>query len=442
MRTFSSILLLVFLTNTFIPTLSQAQVWQDTNSWSAEWESEYAKWVEANWTVDFFSRKTLPNGEANRYYGLRVDCADTVYSTRVIFAAEHALPFVMQDPTTYDQVVSNRMTRWNGTTNSAERMRKFLRFVYDLVSTHSLPNDTIPVPISREFIHAGALIRTTEVNHHSWSVKRILPIGVPHLVFNSTVTALSTLTLQQRISWPNPYWVFEGNFTPSSNAGFRYWRPQEFLLIPTWKVPNYSEEQFRIPLAQWENTVQKKLALKNEGDEEKVTRLFQTACEAAKTRVESVNDGLKALRALSTSCMDFATYDTVSTPSRDQRFFDDLVSLRKSYKAIMKTNSGASLSPALKSEMAHMFPFPSQSARSENQQMSSTPHGNSSCLITYGPGRTIDLAEAKRRMFAGLISNNPMDEIDYRWGEVRGPSPAAQACPSWDVWVPNMKQAD
>lgn len=436
------VLALSFFLNTFIsPSLAKAQVWQDTNSWNQEWENAFSAWVENEWTVDYFARPTLPNGAKNRYYGLHVDCADTVYSMRLIFAAEHGLPFVIQDPTTYNQTISNRMTRFNRL-GSDERVRAFLRFIYDVVSTHSIPNDTFPPPINRAFIRGGALIRTTEVNHHSWTVKRILPIGVPHLIFNSTITAQSKLTLQQRISWPNPAWVFEGNATPTSNAGFRVWRPASALLIPAWQVPNYSDEQFRIPLGQWEQVVQRKLASSAESDDARISRLFQTACEAAKTRVESVNDGLKVLRALNTTCMDFATYDNVSTPSRDQRFFDDLAALRKSYKGIMKANSGSTLSPAMRAEMSHLFPAPTASASSENASMRATAHAGSSCVVNYGPGKSADLAEIKRRLFAGMISNNPLDEIEYRWGELRGPSQRANSCQIWDVWTPNLRQAD
>jgi hypothetical protein len=441
MRLFLLLSLTLLLTGVVSPSTSHAQVWTDTNEWSPAWENEYARWVEANWSIDFFARKTLPNGQPNIYYGLHVDCADTVYSMRIIFSAEHGLPFAMQDPTTYDQVITNRMTRWNRLAPSA-RVYQFLRYTYDMVSTHSMPNDTFPVPVSRDWIHAGGLIRTTEVNHHSWSIKRMLPIGVPFLVFNSTVNSSSTLTLQQRQSWPNPDWVFEGNFSPSSNAGFRYWRPLSALLLPVWKVPNYSEEQFRIPLSQWEKTVQQKLALQNEPDGDKMTRLYQTACEAAQNRIESVNDGVKALRALSTECMDAEAYDTLSTPSRDHRLFDDIAALRRAYKSIIRTSGGANVPTALSAELAHVFPAIRSSAKAELQQFSGSSSRTSSCLINYAPGKSIDLAEVRRRMFAGLMSNNPMDDMAYRWGEYAGPSPRAQACPNWGVWTPDIRQAD
>src|SRR6185312_6116292 len=113
----------------------RAQVWNDTNTWSPEWETRFATWVQQNWQVDFFSRKTLPNGQSNPYYGLHMDCADTIYSMRIIFSFENQLPFVVQDPTTIGKTLSNRMTRWNSESNQVQRMRNFLNFMYGVLST-------------------------------------------------------------------------------------------------------------------------------------------------------------------------------------------------------------------------------------------------------------------------------------------------------------------
>ncbi|MNY65042.1 hypothetical protein D3C86_2022480 [compost metagenome] len=65
---------------------------------------------------------------------------------------------------------------------------------------------------------------------------------------------------------------------------------------------------------------------------------------------------------------------------------------------------------------------------------------DSICVVEYARGKKIDLAEMKRRMFAGLLSNNPLDGLEYRWGLKRGPSPLAASCPSWGLWTPNLNQ--
>ena len=78
---------------------AQASVWTEYNQWSPEWEQRYAEWVRDNWNINVFASRTLSNGQSNPYYGLHTDCADTVYSMRIIFSYENGLPFVINDPT-------------------------------------------------------------------------------------------------------------------------------------------------------------------------------------------------------------------------------------------------------------------------------------------------------------------------------------------------------
>lgn len=419
-----------------------AQVWNDTNRWSPAWEQRYSQWVRENWNVNYFSSKTLPDGRPNPYYGLRADCADTVYSMRIVFAADNSLPFAVQDPTSSGRTITNRMTRFNDTPAGGQRVRKFLAYMYNVISTTSLPNDTYPIALNRSTVRPGSLILTTKTNHHSWTVKEILPIGVPWLVFNSTIGASSGPGLQQRKSWPNPMWVFEGNHTPSGNAGFRDWRPLEYLGRPVWEVPGYSEEQYRIPLKSWNKTAQTRLATQRESDSQLITRLVANACEEITGRVQSVREGVSYLNS-NPRCMDYATYDTYSTPSRDQRVFDALATLRISYREILARNGGNELPAAQQRQLRKIFPAATDTAQSETQSMRpQAVSADSLCVITYAQGKSIDLAEAKRRFFAGLMSNNPHDGLAYRWGEQKGPSPLARSCQSWDPWSPDLRTAN
>lgn len=422
---------------------AHAQVWTDTNTWSQSWEDRYSDWVAGNWNVEMFSKTTLDNGRANPYYGLRADCADTVYSMRMIFAYENRLPFAVLDPTGSGRLITNRMTRFNSVKDPSERFRRFARAMYDTIATATMPNDTFPVALTPRFVRAGAAILTTKKNHHSWSVKQILPIGVPWLVFNSVVSSTSSLVLQERQSWPNPYWVFEGDQSPAGFAGFRAFRPIPYIGQPVWSVPGYSEEQYNVPLSKWQKLATTRLASRRETDEQQLNRLLSTACSALKERIKSVNEGVNYLRRSGGGCMDYATYDNYSTPNRDQRLFDDMVALRIAFKDVMQINGAANVSGSLVNQLKKIYPRINSNAKDETAAMKpQSIDGSSVCSITYAPGRTIDFAEAKRRIFAGLFSNNPLDEIEYRWGEARGPSTRARSCPSWSVWTPNLNQAN
>lgn len=126
---------------------AKAAVWQDTNTWNADWEQKYSSWIETSFNEDIFT--------SGKYKGIPTDCADAVYASRLIFAYENNLPFVIQDPTGGSSKITNRMTRFDGTSDSFSRMKKFLLYVADVTSTKSLPYDSYPVKISRDYVKAG-----------------------------------------------------------------------------------------------------------------------------------------------------------------------------------------------------------------------------------------------------------------------------------------------
>lgn len=431
-KSFLSILLFSLFTFS-----AQSQVWEARNSWSQDWEKKYSEWVLNNWSADFFSRKNLPNGASNPYFGLRTDCADTVYSMRIIFSYEHQLPFAAVDPTGGSQLITEKMTRWNDLKTSTERVRQFLRMAYDTFSTRSLPNDTYPIAINKNTVRPGTLILTTTKNHHSWTVQNILPIGVPHLIFNSVVGAGAGSELKERTSWPNPEWVFEGNFTPSGNAGFRDWRPSTALQTPVWKVPGYSEEQYQLSLSKWVDIVQSRLASSIESNDQKLRRLMTSACVGFTERIAAIKEATQFLKSNGNRCMAYADYDLYSTPNRDHRIFDDLVSLRQAYKSVVNNGETAQVNSTVLQQLKKIFPQIGMNSSEENSLMPpQLVNDVSVCNLKISDTQTLDLAEAKRRLFSNLLSNNPHDGFEYRWGDKKGPSALSQSCQSWDHWAP------
>jgi hypothetical protein len=52
----------------------------------------------------------------------------------------------------------------------------------------------------------------------------------------------------------------------------------------------------------------------------------------------------------------------------------------------------------------------------------------------------MDLAEGRRRLLSGLLSNSPHDPLEIRWGEVRGPSMLARRCPNYgESWTVSLE---
>ena len=421
---------------------AQAAVWVNQRAWSADEEQQYSRWVRASWSKNFFSQKTLPGSSTvNPFYGNRVDCADTVYSMRFIYSFIRRLPFVISDPSGAG-LISNTMKRFDSKASEDERAALMLKWLYDIVATDHMDADTFPVALNASAIRPGIVILTTHANHHSWTVKDILDTGVPWLVFNSRVGATSSIILQERKSWPHGAWVFEGDATLEGRAGFRDWRPAAYLNQPVWNVPGFSDEQYRVGPAQWSTVAMTALAQRRERPDEKLLRLMDAACGDLQQRVSAVQEGVSFLRSSGYACMDPATFDLYSTPSRDHRLFDSLADIRRAYISLLK--SGATIGAGTLAKVAKIVPFPALSARDEMGKMNSSQQidAKSVCVVEYAPGVRIDLAEAKRRMFAGRFSSNPHDDLDYRWGEKAGPSATALQCPSEKLWTPNVDEAN
>lgn len=418
-----------------------AEVWNDTEVWSKEKEEHYSQWVKNNWDKNFFNQKTLAEGNVNPFYGLRADCADVVYTMRLAYSYFHQLPFAINDPTGGSKLITNKMSRFDNIVDQNVRVKKFMSYIYNITSTRSLPKDTFAVELNSQLVKSGALILTTTTNHHSWTIKDILNIGVPWLVFNSRVGAASSVVIQDRKTWPNPHWVFEGNTTAAGNAGFRYWKPIDKLQKPQWEQEGYSDEQYKIPLNRWVKAAQGRLQTQNEKPEDTLKRLMEVSCEELKGRVGAIKDGMLHLEANPNACMNYQQYDNYSTPSRDQRFFDSLIELRNSYSSLLDKP----LSLELQNELKRIFPYIEKSEKEESDLMEeiSNFEVSSYCTVDYSSSKQnkwIDLAEAKRRMFKGIMSNNPHDSFEIRWGEgnKKRSSKLNLRCQSWDPWEPKL----
>jgi hypothetical protein len=411
---------------------TSAAVWVSDKPWTSETNQEFATWMKQEWKKDFFAKKKLSNGESNIFFGLRLDCADTVYSSKIIFSFFKKYNFAINDPTGGKKLVSNSMTRWDHLPEE-KRITSFLRYIYNIVSTKSLPNDTYPVALNAEAITPGLLILTTKKNHHSWTIKSILSTGIPHLIFNSTVGAYSGPTLQERKSWPNGEWVFEEDNSPLGHAGIRNWKPDQLLSEPAWKVPGYSEEQYKIKPTAWKKKLQELLQINQETAEQKISRLIENVCNDIKQRVDAVKEASQFFADNQVTCMNEMDFDTYSTPSRDRRLADELVTLRTAY--IETLNAKEILTESTLAIIQKIFPFPELSLKEEIKAMTSGEITNSStCTISYtsksaGKNKQIDMAELKRRLFLKKLSSNPNDPEEIRFGDsIKG---YTNTCPSW-----------
>lgn len=486
----------------FIATLIQgftasADLWTVTQQWTPDLETQYQTWVQTHARTDMFSRefldvkKTIPNP----YFGITADCADTVYALRVIFSFENGLPWAIKNPASPKKVIAQSMKRFDSYPEGVPRLKAFFTMLFDIVGTSSLGNDTYPISINK--IHPGVIILTSKINHHSWTIAGIDAKGNPRLIYNSTVGKESGSKLQQRSSWPNPYWVFQPEeqltdlnnpesvkvkvpvYVPDSYAGFRYWIPVDKLLTNTRELPDYSNDQYELDLKSWKQTIQTKLATKKESIQEVVERLLRDACDDVKQRITAIDEVEGFKKSLRTAianeaqlslvtvgmnppdeaaaelaeilseiksektvlpnnqCLVYKRYDQFSTPSRDKRLFDAVMLARAYFVHAMKTQGPKAFSETRLKQFKKIFSNPELSAKEESALAEKTILANELSVCRVRIGReNLDMAEIKRRLFRSLLSPNPNEDVLGRWGG-RGLEQSEQAkiCPAYgDVY--------
>jgi hypothetical protein len=435
-------LLLIFIA---INSLSiSAEVWTATNEWNEAYEEAYSTWVKDYFDLDIFIRPNIVEGFANPLIGLNPDCADTVYSARIIFAAINKLPIAFNDPTGGDLLITNKMSRWDKITDETKRLNRFLFYVFDNMGTNNLRKDTYPVSISKKTIRPGAILMTVKKNHHSWTLKKMSDEGVPYFVYSTVGQTASgpARLLLPRDTWPTASWIFEGNHTVKGGAGFRFWRNEVDITKTVEEVPGFSEEQFLIPIRSWIKSVQNTVAIRQETLHERLTRLVTVSCNALKLRAASVKEAIAFMEKNEFKCLEYRPYDDLSTPGRDRQWFIDLLKLRDAYFE-WRVSAEYDVNDPLLMQLAKMFPRFDLTAQQENVELPAAVVDELSlCPVDYADETQIDLAEAKRRLFLGLLSPVPYDQVDVRWGvRARVPEDKGSTCENWDPWKPNFNES-
>lgn len=390
---------------------AQAAVWEATNTWSDAWEDRYSRWVQTHWSEDFFRRPGLPTT------GLTVDCADAVYTMRAVFAHDHGLPFAMRDPSGGRRPITSNMGRWDSRSPD-QRYRSFLNYIHAMGSTQTLPGDSIPVAINRDHVRAGGFIVTDKDSHHSWTIQNISDTGVPRLVFASRPASANLFV---RNSYPSIEFMFPNGIREESRAGIRKFRGNDQLFTPETSIDGFSLEQYGFRSGRWRETVQARLALRTESHEERLSRLLTDVCEQAQRRIDNVQQALDAIAGFAEGqCLGFAAFDDLSTPSRDRQLRDTLIDLRQSWRRAR----------------SHTHEI---SARTLSEARAVLEADDDSyCYLDFGSSagssrhRGMTIRTLARRSLGNMLSSNPNDSFEYRWGyHGRRHSPRAEGCPEY-----------
>lgn len=392
----------------FTSTNSQAAVWQAENQWDQTWENKYRDWVLMNWTSDYFTKP-------GPFQNLKLDCADAAYSMRLIYSYTAKLPFVVNDPTGGPKLISQEMSRWDGQPED-KKVRNFLLFIFQLTSTGSLQKDSFPVAITPSSLSSGSILTTDLANHHTWTVQSFSPAGIPFLIFGSRPAVTSLYT---RFEFPTSGFVFPKGLSAITQAGFKNFKQPLDLKTPSLQVPGSSDEQYRLTASLWASTIQRKLATRTEDLNTMAKRILAGTCQSLKERRDIVLQGNKLNLSLGSQCMNAQQYDDYSTPSRDQRFLDQVTVLNDVYQQ-WKSTSPDELDVETAAKMESL-----------QQGEESALDPNAFCVVEIQTGVPLTLGQMFARLKGKKISSNPMDSIETRWGFSLQPSEKTKRCPKY-----------
>ena len=401
----------LILTLSFLSFNSHAAVWEDTQSWSLDYEQKYKEWVQSS-----FVREKMFTDKNSPYYGINTDCADTAYALRAIFAFENKLPFAITNPSGSrepSKTLNNRTNKFDYAGPENKRVVALVTEIGDSVGTENLTRfDTFPMAIKS--ITPGSIFtykmkaRFGKFIRHTYNIKDINPVGTFDVIYSTQANHEKHGDLLRRRDRE-----FEN--LPSDPWGFRKFRWPEHIgkdlsAIPAELGP--SMEQYT--LASQMDTraffkyVGKTLATTTETSGERLNRLFRSVCLESQARIEYVNEALEFLKQTNNACMDYQKFDAFSTPSRDGALKEMYEKFKQAFVEAKGSNSG---DPQILAFADYIF----------NKKGAVQGELQTACPITYRPSMTIDMGTLWTRLANDKLSSHPNDIVTVRWGEASGP---------------------
>lgn len=390
---------------------ASAAVWEDTNSWSVDYETKFSEWMQSPAVKEnMFTMRNSP------YYGVNTDCADTAYALRAVFAFENKLPFAIIEPSgsrTVSKTLNNKSTRFDSAGPENKRLVALITEIGESVGTENLTRyDTFPVAI--KFIKPGSIFtykisaRFGKFIRHTYNIKDINPVGTFDVLYSTQANHAGHGDLLRRRDRE-----FEN--LPHDPWGFRKFKWPEHLgkdmsVIPAELGP--SNEQY--VLASTHDTrsffkyVSQVLATTTETSNERMTRVFNSICQESQARITYVNEGLEYARSTGNACMNYEKFDAYSTPARDAALKEMYAKFKQVFQE-SKTIGG--VDPRIMSFAEYIF----------TGKGSVQAELLAACPINYRAGVSIDMATLWSRLEKDRLSSHPNDIVEVRWGEVTKP---------------------
>ncbi len=368
--------------------VSQASVWPTENQWSPDWEKKYSEWVQTKWSTDIFLK--------GPYEGLIVDCADAVYSMRIIFSYENRLPYSISDSSAGygGKPITNEWSYFDSEPDLNKRFRKFLAFVYDEKGTDTLSYDTYSPKILRGVMGPGSAVLHFSYDPkyygHSFTIQNISEKGRPYLI-NSTVPARSKL--QDRQGWPAATYLFSVKKLTQpikGPSGIRNFKQPADIHKPEFEVENYSGEQYQVTAGEWSELLTKRMALKEEDPNDQITAMMDMACATFKARVPLIREGITFKNSKGGQCLNKTEFDDYSTPSRDDRLKAEIEQIE--YFSNRLQQNGAKIKKTIQKQIASIF------------DPASVSTSKGFCVVSIDSKNKLSLGEINKRICTHFVN--------------------------------------
>jgi hypothetical protein len=389
-----------------------AAVWEDSESWSVQYEQKFALWMQSSAV-----REGMFNDPHSPYYGVSTDCADTAYALRAVFAFENKLPFAITNPSgsrgDVSKTLNNKSNKFDYAGPENKRLVAMITEIGDSVGTENLTRyDTYPVAIKS--ITPGSIFtykmaaRFGKFIRHTYNIKDINPVGTFDVVYSTQANHASHGDLLRRRDRE-----FEN--LPNDPWGFRKFRwPDQLGKDLSVIAPELGASNEQYELAQRMDTrtffkyVGSVLATTTESSGERLSRVFKAVCQESQARVGYVNEALAYLQTSGNACMDYEHFDAYSTPARD-------LALKEMYEKFQQAYTEAK---NLAGVDPQIYAFADYIFRGRGSVQADLL---AACPINYRSGMTIDMATFWSRMSKDRLSSHPNDIVEVRWGEKTSP---------------------
>lgn len=401
--------LLFFLFLIFSPS-SKSDVWVGQENWSDEWETRFSEWIKSKKV-----HKNIFVAADSPYKGIVADCADVVYVLRAIFAFENGLNFSTKNPlasaSSEVRHFSNSMTRFDHISDPLKRFVAFANYIGQILGTESLvANDSYPIEL-KKIIPSDMFLykikRNDQFVRHGYNIKNIDKRGNFEVIYSTQSIRDAGDPMFQRV---------KGLYNAPINYRWGFRRYDYGVSADVERSLNArgarSNEQFPLATTLGERGffahVKNLLKLEIEQPDSVFSNSLKEYCEQVVERINIVNKALAHQRVLKGECMNFADFDTHSTPSRDRRLKDMVTNLKLDFEELRPDQLNL-LSAKTLSLLEGLF--------HQNPTQGNLDDLKNFCPISYKENHLVNLRDIRTRVIQGLLSSHPNDTLELRWGE-------------------------